>query len=844
MVVNTKWAENTAPIDEIQENIAPDETITPDEAIEKEAVLDETPVPFISDDQKSLMGLQKEPTPIDNTKVPFISEEQKDLVEGNVLKTPEPVIAWPQEPTPKEEVADIKTTTESVQDIKGKELDNKQKEITQKEAERQAKNQDILAKATAFDEAAKAWNFDLMTKMATENPDLKAAFTTSLRNVFGNKSNILFVGKFQGASNEKMKSWVESWEIVIGSKQYNMLPEEQRRRFEQFNKLNTAKRSNFSNDNENVISTEDIGAKIPELTTVDFRKEMNELLNNPELKKSRKELEEKQNEISEIDDALERLEDDLEKEFSRMPRSFILAEKAKRAKNLIRSKNSLINQYNAKLWTYKDMKNDINMELDVLKFEDAQNKAVYQTELERYKTARSEMREDEKIKFLEDNRKLAAQTQFDRQKELAEFNANLRKESMAWGQYIDNWEGDLLYVKDGKQLSVLTWLGKPVSTSEDENYTWQTKVNDDGSYTVFGLPKKGQNVVQKSFTANGDAATSYIKSTGTGSITSYGWNHDKFQGLDIDWNVGDPITTPIGWKVIEVSKHPWYGNTMVVQLSDGNKIRYSHLDVGYFKKWDIVGKWAVIWTMWNTGNVLKLDWTKPSAQELAQGFGSHLDIVTTDPDGNVRSAKETESYLNNAGIPKENPNMLTKDEKVFFNQQQSKFLANPQVKAFESALASVWDLSLSLKAITWPWDVAAIFNFMKTLDPTSVVREGEFALAANTAGISAKPWILLEKIKNWTQLDQKTRDEFWRLAFEYVKSKWKLYDNAYDDMQRILENNGIGGSNLPTRATDLIEGFDSNKVDVISWGKTYTTSSGYSYDTTWANQERNNFFNN
>ena len=823
MVVNTTWAGSTVPTWELQEDFN---------------------VEWLND-----FKLPTETTWTGSTlTTPDIIEpvQQEEVVSAPIEQVTTPVVdTKPVEVTPVEKVEPIATQPiESAQDIKSKELDNQQKESTQKETERQARNQDILTKSAAFDEAAKAWNLELMNQLATDNPDLKTAFNTSLRNVFGNKQNLTFFSQYQGATNDEMKAWVDDGSIVIWSKQYNLLPEEQRRRFEQFNKLNAWKRTDFSNDNQNTISTEDITAKVPTLTTVDFRAEMNKLLSNPELTQTRADLESKQNEITEIDDALEALEDDLVDEFPWMPRSFILAEKAKRSKDLIRSKNTLVNQYNAKLGTYKDIKSNIDMELDVLKFEDAQNKAVYQTELERYKSNRAEMREDEKLKFLEDNKKLSAETQFERQKELAEFNKKLSQEGNTWGKYFDDGEGNMVYVKNGKEINVLSWLGKTVSTSEDNNYTWQIKENEDGWYTAFGLPKKGGNIMQKTYTANWAESTDYIKSTGTGEITSHGGKHDKFQWLDIDGNVWDPIAVPLWGKVLEVSKHPWYGNTMLIEMSDWNKIRYSHLDTGYFKEWDTIGKGSIIGTMWNTGNVLKLDWTKPNAQELAQWFGSHLDIVTTDPEGNVRSGKETESYLNNIGLKKESSDVLSKEEKVFFNQQQSKFLSNPQVKAFESALSSAWDLSLSLDASSWPGDVAAIFQFMKTLDPASVVRESEFAVAGNSAGISSKPEILLNKISTWELLTDNQRIEFGRLAFEYVKNKWKSYDRVYDDMARILDNNWIWGSNLPTRATDLVDEFNKNKIDVISWGKTYTTTSGYSYDTTWANQERSNFFNN
>lgn len=77
---------------------------------------------------------------------------------------------------------------------------------------------------------------------------------------------------------------------------------------------------------------------------------------------------------------------------------------------------------------------------------------------------------------------------------------------------------------------------------------------------------------------------------------------------------------------------------------------------------------------------------------------------------------------------------------------------------------------------------------MKTLDPTSTVREGEFALAAKSAGV----W---ESFKNipankleGTILTEKQRKDFGKLAFEYVKNKSKAYDIKYNDLARVLKS--------------------------------------------------------
>ena len=135
----------------------------------------------------------------------------------------------------------------------------------------------------------------------------------------------------------------------------------------------------------------------------------------------------------------------------------------------------------------------------------------------------------------------------------------------------------------------------------------------------------------------------------------------------------------------------------------------------------------------------------------------------------------------------------------------SKFIWDPRVKAFESALSEGWDLIASLKSSNWPGDVGAVFQFMKTLDPTSTVREGEFALAAKSAGV----W---EQFKNipankleGTILTDEQRKAFGKLAFEYVKNKGKTYDVKYNDFAKVLKQQNIPESYLPTKMTDLID---------------------------------------
>ena len=57
-------------------------------------------------------------------------------------------------------------------------------------------------------------------------------------------------------------------------------------------------------------------------------------------------------------------------------------------------------------------------------------------------------------------------------------------------------------------------------------------------------------------------------------------------------------------------------------------------------------------------------------------------------------------------------------------------------------------------------DLALIFNFMKLLDPESVVREGEFATAQNTGSVDERIWGLYNRILNGKRLTDTQRADF------------------------------------------------------------------------------------
>lgn len=72
-------------------------------------------------------------------------------------------------------------------------------------------------------------------------------------------------------------------------------------------------------------------------------------------------------------------------------------------------------------------------------------------------------------------------------------------------------------------------------------------------------------------------------------------------------------------------------------------------------------------------------------------------------------------------------------------------------------------------------DIAGVFQFMKTLDPTSVVREGEFATAQNAAGVPERVRNFYNNIAHGNRLNPQQRREFVdQAAIQYRTSRDNL----------------------------------------------------------------------
>lgn len=93
-------------------------------------------------------------------------------------------------------------------------------------------------------------------------------------------------------------------------------------------------------------------------------------------------------------------------------------------------------------------------------------------------------------------------------------------------------------------------------------------------------------------------------------------------------------------------------------------------------------------------------------------------------------------------------------------------------------------------------DMALIFGFMKMLDPTSVVRETEYANAQNAAGVPDRVRNLYNQVLSGARLTEKQRQDFFGQAQHIYKGAAKNNQVLKDQFGRIALKAGVDPENV------------------------------------------------
>ena len=109
-------------------------------------------------------------------------------------------------------------------------------------------------------------------------------------------------------------------------------------------------------------------------------------------------------------------------------------------------------------------------------------------------------------------------------------------------------------------------------------------------------------------------------------------------------------------------------------------------------------------------------------------------------------------------------------------------------------------------------DIALVTSFMKMLDPTSVVRETEFATARDSGGLLATLQGYVSRIEDGKFLTEEQRADFKRLSNQYLKAAEDQVAPVRSSYERLIENYGLNPENIfvigNEPAAELVPGAD------------------------------------
>lgn len=155
-------------------------------------------------------------------------------------------------------------------------------------------------------------------------------------------------------------------------------------------------------------------------------------------------------------------------------------------------------------------------------------------------------------------------------------------------------------------------------------------------------------------------------------------------------------------------------------------------------KESVASTWLTLWQTVTYGKILENVWVKEDTV-IGKAIGNMVKEGKSEQEINKILNLATDEYWN-----------FVSDTQ--FNRRESlrkEFEASDTVKNYRKAEVDFAWLVDNIRAGTGAADIAVLFNFMKTLDPTSVVRESEFNSIAKAAGVADK--ISLQKLTDWFQ---------------------------------------------------------------------------------------------
>jgi hypothetical protein len=126
--------------------------------------------------------------------------------------------------------------------------------------------------------------------------------------------------------------------------------------------------------------------------------------------------------------------------------------------------------------------------------------------------------------------------------------------------------------------------------------------------------------------------------------------------------------------------------------------------------------------------------------------------------------------------------------KAFANEKDLRSEFTAQAKPFVELAQAYQKIETAAKNNTSAGDIALIYGFMKVLDPGSVVREGEFATAANAGGVADTVRNMYNRALSGQRIGENIRNDFLGQARNIIESQRILSDDMVARYTGVAQN--------------------------------------------------------
>lgn len=508
--------------------------------------------------------------------------------------------------------------------------------------------------------------------------------------------------------------------------------------------------------------------------------------------------------------------------------SIIQAEIVRQSKHLMSDIAMETDLMNVSLNIINSKKQDFEIQMNMIKYKDWLKKEQYMSALDLYKYEREKLdkekanlktKEDkieffkmekewerEKFKLQEESNRLTRVHNNELQKNILKYQEEIRKWQWSFAKY-PNW----VYFQRNDWTMDLVMSWDSLWIIPDSEYDIHPYKRDDWGVTYAYVNKKTNEMWVYSLDAFGNEILQY--SWTWTDFKKYAklypneaWPKNNNSGW-ITWNPNFDNPTP--WSTAKAlldngityrkwtprPANEWYNYVAFDSAEDWIKAHYIMLASSSETVRQRLKSWVWVWDMeeyaksvfWNSWLDMKLLDTPLNKLSPAQINQLMMAQIQRESPWFYKSMIK-EWWIQDGKIvlptqKQEDNTKLEELDKTKFSQSQDiieKFKSDALVKKFDSVFDSTKDLITSLSRWDGSGDMSAIFQYMKTLDPTSVVRESEFEMAAKNLWFTDNMVQDFFKFKTWDKLLPELREKYKQLALQYALNKANTYENIYN----------------------------------------------------------------